>query len=174
MEIERKWMVNGWPEDLPLYCEQMMRQGYISVRPTVRIREEVLLREGKPEQTEHILCFKSGGGIARQEIEFPIAENHFRQLEELIGLPLIPKLRRTYELPDGLHLEVSLVDEGMPTEFWYAEIEYETVQEAEEWDPAVAGLEDYLSDEVTGQPGQSMGAYWEKTRAVQIREDTDD
>jgi len=26
------------------------------------------------------------------------------------------------------------------------------------------GLADYLSDEVTDQPGQSMGAYWEQTR----------
>ena len=45
MEIERKWMVNGWPEGenlpaLPLKEEFAMRQGYISVRPTVRIREE--------------------------------------------------------------------------------------------------------------------------------------
>ena len=42
MEIERKWMVKGWPEGLPLREEFAMRQGYISVRPTVRIREEAL------------------------------------------------------------------------------------------------------------------------------------
>ena len=42
MEIERKWMVKGWPEGLPLREEFSMRQGYISVRPTVRIREEAL------------------------------------------------------------------------------------------------------------------------------------
>ena len=47
MEIERKWMVNGWPEGegfpaLPLKEEFGMRQGYISVHPTVRIREEAL------------------------------------------------------------------------------------------------------------------------------------
>ena len=43
MEIERKWMVKGWPLEsaaLPMVREQTMRQGYISVRPTVRIREE--------------------------------------------------------------------------------------------------------------------------------------
>mgnify|MGYP000018479024 CR=1 FL=1 len=42
MEIERKWMVNGWPEGLAMEEEFAMRQGYISVRPTVRIREEAL------------------------------------------------------------------------------------------------------------------------------------
>ena len=53
MEIERKWMVNGWPEGLPLKEEFAMRQGYISVRPTVRIREEALTG-GK---THYVLCF---------------------------------------------------------------------------------------------------------------------
>jgi len=56
MEIERKWMVKGWPEGLPLREEFAMRQGYISVRPTVRIREEALTGG----RTDYILCFKSG------------------------------------------------------------------------------------------------------------------
>ena len=47
MEIERKWMVKGWPEGLPLRKEFAMRQGYISVRPTVRIREEALTEIGR-------------------------------------------------------------------------------------------------------------------------------
>lgn len=58
MEIERKWMVNGWPEGLALKEEFAMRQGYISVRPTVRIREEALTG-GK---THYVLCFKSAAG----------------------------------------------------------------------------------------------------------------
>lgn len=40
MEIERKWMVTGWPEGLPMTEDYRMDQGYISVRPTVRIRRE--------------------------------------------------------------------------------------------------------------------------------------
>ncbi len=65
MEIERKWMVTGWPEGLPLEEEFTMRQGYISVQPTVRIREEALTGGS----TDYILCFKSAGGLAREEIE---------------------------------------------------------------------------------------------------------
>ena len=30
MEIERKWLVEGWPQGLPLVEEFTMRQGYIS------------------------------------------------------------------------------------------------------------------------------------------------
>ena len=127
MEIERKWMVKGWPEGLPLREEFAMRQGYISVRPTVRIREEALTGG----RTDYILCFKSGGGLAREEIERSIDKELF---------------------------------DGQPTEFWYAEVEYPTVESALAWQPESCGLGDYLKDEVTNQPGQSMGEYWVETR----------
>lgn len=140
-----------------------MRQGYVTVYPTVRIREEA----EKGGSTEYILCFKSPpsrGGLSRKEIEFPITPEQFAQLEDLIGFPLIPKLRRSYRLADGLLLEVNLVDQGMETEFMYAEIEYETEEQARSWDPADSALSEYLNDEVTGQPRQTMGAYWQTTR----------
>ncbi len=162
MEIERKCMVQGWPEDLPLLYAQYMRQGYISVRPTVRIREEAMIGG----DTEYILCFKSGRGIVRKEIEMEIGKEKFDELEDLIGLPLIPKLRRTYQLPDGLKLEVSHVDEGLPTEFWYAEVEYPDEASARSWDPANVGLAEYLWDDVSEKPGQTMGEYWVQTREM--------
>lgn len=163
MEIERKWMVEGWPGELPLLETHRMDQGYISVRPTVRIRREAL----QGGDTELILCFKgapSADGLARQEIETRIDEELFGKLEALIGKPLIQKVRRTYLLPDGNRLEVNSVDEGMPTAFWYAEIEFKSEKEAREWKAETAGLRDYLSEECTGKPGSSMGSYWEKTR----------
>ena len=88
MEIERKWMVSDWPPNelgLPVLYEQSMRQGYINVRPTVRIREEAMTGG----DTEYVLCFKSGTGLVRKEIEMDISANKFRELEDLIGLPLI-------------------------------------------------------------------------------------
>ena len=161
MEIERKWMVSGWPEGLPLTEEFTMRQGYISVRPTVRIREEA--KTGG--ETAWILCFKSEGGLAREEIERPIDAGLFRDLEEkIIARPLIEKVRRSYRLPDGFTLEVNHVDAGQPGAFWYAEIEYPTVEAARSWVPDDPALAAYRAREVTGQPGQSMGAYWERTR----------
>ena len=138
-----------------------IRDSYISVRPTVRIREEALTGG----RTDYILCFKSGGGLAREEIERSIDKELFDDLEyKIIAKPLIPKLRRSYTLPDGSVLEVNHVDEGQPTEFWYAEVEYPTVEAARSWRPEAVGLAAYLNDDVTDQPGQSMGAYWEQTR----------
>ena len=46
-------------------------------------------------------------------------------------------------MPDGLTLEVNCVDKGLPTAFWYAEVEYKTEAQALAWDPAAVGLGDY-------------------------------
>ena len=160
IEIERKWIVSGWPDEaLTVTEEYTMRQGYISVHPAVRIREE----QPAGSVPAYILCFKSAGKLARKEIEIPIPQETFRELEELIALPLIPKQRRTYLLPDGLLLEVNHVDASAETAFWYAEVEFSSIEEAERWHPGGL-LSEYLSQEVTGKKGFSMGAYWEKTR----------
>ena len=163
MEIERKWMVTGWPAGLDAAQVYRMDQGYISVRPTVRIRREAL--DGGP--TALVLCFKGAPdatGMSRQEIETEIDADLFDKLESLIGRPLITKERRGYPLPGALTLEVNDVDPGQPGHFMYAEVEFPTRDAALAWDPARAGLADYLKEEVTGQPGATMGEYWEQTR----------
>lgn len=160
-EIERKWLVDGWPQGLAPCAEYEMQQGYLAVRPTVRIRREAQLGG----ETQHILCFKGAGSLSRKEIETEISPALFAELEVLIEKPLIPKLRRDYALPGGLVLEVNLVDEGSPTAFFYAEVEFGAEQEALSWQPPKA-LQGYLGREVTREPGQSMGAYWLATRGT--------
>ena len=113
MEIERKWMVTNWPDEksFPLTETYQMDQGYISVRPTVRIRREAL----QGGRTALVLCFKGAGTLSREEIETEIDADLFARLEHLIGKPLIKKERRSYRLPDGLTLEVNCVDKGLPS-----------------------------------------------------------
>lgn len=166
LEIERKWMVKGWPaagdgQPLPVLKEERMEQGYLSVEPTVRIRRE----QETGKEARYILCCKSrGDGLVRKETEFPISPEHFEQLEDVIGLPLVPKVRRTYRLADGHCLEVNAVDEGAATAFYYAEVEFRSREEAEAFDPGRVGLKEYLCDEVTHTQGMSMGAYWTRVR----------
>ncbi len=141
MEIERKWMVKGWPEGLPLREEFAMRQGYISVRPTVRIREEALTGG----RTDYILCFKSGGGLARRRSSAASTKNCLMIWNTRLSLNLSSRsCAAATPLPDGSVLEVNHVDEGQPTEFWYAEVEYPTVEAALAWQPESCGLGDYL------------------------------
>lgn len=160
MEIERKWLTDGWPQGLEEQRCILMRQGYITTRPTVRIRSEA-----SGDVTEYVLCFKGAAGpdgLAREEIETNIAPELFAKLEAFIGRPLIEKEQRRYALPGGLTLEVNQVDRGQPGEFFYAEVEFPTKEAALAWQPGELG--EYLSDEVTGKPGQSMAAYWTETR----------
>ena len=161
MEIERKWLVNGWPEGMEASSIYTMQQGYISVRPTVRIREEAL----QGGDTHYVLCFKgapSADGLSREEIETDVEQALFDRLRALIGKPLVAKEQRRYALPGGLWLEVNRVDRGQPGEFWYAEVEYPDEAAAHSWQ--AGALAAYLSREVTGEPGQSMGDYWLLTR----------
>ncbi len=160
MEIERKWLTQGWPKDKKPAAEYRMRQGYISLHPTVRIREEA-----GPDRTAYVLCFKGpagADGLAREEIETEIDPKLFERLQKFIGKPLIEKLQRRYLLEGGLVLEANQVDAGQPGEFFYAEVEFATREQALAWQPGE--LAEYLSNEVTGTPGQSMAAYWAATR----------
>ncbi len=162
MEIERKWMVSGWPA-LPLLYTEYQEQGYVhSDAPIVRIRME------SRQTTQYVLCFKSAGLLTREEIEINISREEFDRLSGLIGLPLIRKTRRVYQLHDGLKLEVNMVDEGLPTQFMYAEVEYQDEAQARAWRPEDNGLDDYLTDDVTEKPGQSMSAYWARTRLTSL------
>ena len=159
MEIERKWLVSGWPEERPARVIQM-DQGYIALRPTVRIR-----REAEGEAVRCVLCFKGApdaAGLAREEIETEISPELFRRLENFTGQPLIRKEQRRYPLENGLTLEVNQVDAGRPESFFYAEVEFPSREAALAWQPG--RWAQYLAQEVTGQPGESMAAYWARTR----------
>lgn len=160
MEIERKWLTDGWPQGLEEQRRILMRQGYITTRPTVRIRSEA-----SGDVTKYVLCFKGAAGpdgLAREEIETNIDPELFAKLEAFVGRPLIEKEQRRYALHGGLTLEVNQVDRGQSGEFFYAEVEFPTREAALAWQPGELG--EYLSDEVTGKPGQSMAAYWTETR----------
>ena len=158
MEIERRWLVDGWPEGAPAQVWHM-EQGYFAVRPAVRIRREA--RVGGPVQ--YVLCFKGRGGLAREEIELPVPEEDYTRLITLLSGPMIQKEQRRYPLPGGLTLEVSSVDPALDSGFFYAEVEFPDEDAARAWAPPEPWAA-YLSRETTGQPGESMAAYWARTR----------
>lgn len=159
MEIERRWLVNGWPE-LESSAVIFMDQGYFAVRPAVRVRREAL--ESGPCQ--YIVCFKGKGGLVREEIELPVNEAQYQSLAGMLSGPMIRKEQRRYPLPGGLTLEVNQVDPDLDTGFFYAEVEFPDEEAARTWNPPEE-LHAYLSRETTGQPGESMAAYWERTRS---------
>lgn len=154
MEIERKFLVDHFPENLPLLKEAVVYQGYLCTHPTVRIRSTQT-----SDRTSYVLCFKGEGTIARQEIELDLTQDQFFQLKDLLPAEMVRKDYKVYALPDGHRLECSLVDQGTPSEFMFAEVEFDTLEEAEQFCP-----NEYLSHEVTSDRSWSMSSYWEKYR----------
>ncbi len=160
MEIERKWLIDGFPTGLPLIDAAQVRQGYIATRPAVRIRERVSEQGGR-----WVLCFKGAGTLAREEVETDISRELFERLTAFTGNDLVTKDYRVYRLPGGEALEVSLVDAGRPTSFYYAEVEFPTVEAARAFTPPL-----FLGEEKTEDGSFSMSAYWRRTRAPQERD----
>lgn len=149
MEIERKFKLAAFPADLPLVVELDQYQGYLATDPEVRIRHTVNHTEGKET---YILCIKSTGDLVRHEVETAIEQDQFEELASMLAYPLIHKQLNAYRLPDGHVLECSVVDEGA---FSYAEVEFASEQEAQEWIPPV-----WLGREMTYEKGFKMRSYW--------------
>ncbi len=153
MEIERKFLMDGFPP-LPVVSEALMLQGYLCCAPVVRIRSKETAG-----QTDYKLCFKGQGTLMREEIELPIDAQTFQRLSALLPAPFIRKEWKTYALKDGLLLECSLVDSGTPNAFYYAEVEFESIEQAYAFVPP-----SYFGKEVTEDSSYSMNHYWQRTR----------
>ena len=149
MEIERKFLISGFPEGLPLLGEAVLEQGYLCTDPVVRIRSKE--QDGR---TTYRLCFKGEGRLVRQETELDLTAEQFAELQNLLRAPMVRKDFRVYALPGGERLECSLVDGA----FFYAEVEFPTVEAARAFTPPA-----FLGREVTEEEGFSMSEYW-KTR----------
>ena len=67
-EIERKFLLESFPTDLPLKEEKAIYQAYLSIDPEVRIRRNVV--DG--QEATHFLAIKSSGDLVRQEVEIPM------------------------------------------------------------------------------------------------------
>ena len=154
-EIERKFLIDSFPAELPLKEEFQVYQAYLSIDPEVRIRRNAV----GSQDTAYFIDLKSGTGMVRHEVEIPISKEHFYALAEMVARPFITKDFRIYHLPGGLELECSHVDKGTPNEFMYAEVEFPSIEAAESFEPLSVFKED-----VTYNPDYKMKNYWKRTR----------
>lgn len=154
-EIERKFLIDAFPDDLPLLHTQRVFQAYLSLEPEVRLRRA----EQDGQVTARSLTIKSGSGLVRREVRIDLSREQFDALAELLPQPFISKDYRVYRLPGGLELECSLVDEGTDTAFLYAEIEFPSVEAAKAFPPLPL-----FKQEVTENPAYRMNRYWKETR----------
>lgn len=168
LEIERKFIMEGFPENLKCLREVTIEQGYVSVEPEVRIHTATDRNTGV---TNYRLTMKGEGDLTRTEIKTSIDGDFYREAVELLGVPMIQKDYRSYELPvtmgskdetlpsSTLILEVCLVDPGTAHEFYYGEIEFESEKDAMHFTKISC-----LGKEVTNDPAYKMKNYWTRTR----------
>lgn len=90
MEIERKFLVDKRKvHELNFASEVVIKQGYLSSNPTVRVRIK---------GTHGFLTIKSSTrGISRQEFEYEIPAQDAEELLKLCGRNVLKKIRRTLE-----------------------------------------------------------------------------
>lgn len=161
-EIERKFLMDSLPTNLALKEEFQVYQAYLSIDPEVRIRRNVI----GGRDWAYFIAVKSNGELVRREVEIPISKDYFYALAEMVAHPFITKDFRIYQLPNGLELECSHVDKGLNTEFMYAEVEFPSVQAAEDFVP----LPNFTAD-VTSNSSYKMKNYWKRTRLSTEKED---
>ena len=125
MEIERKFLVKQLPDQLDRYPHDELCQAYVCTSPVIRVRKK---------NDEYILTLKSGGLLAREEIEMPIDASTFDHLKGKRDGMLISKTR--YKIPekDDLLIELDLFHEEYEG-FRMAEVECESGEQARAYTP---------------------------------------
>lgn len=155
MEIERRFLVSGFPDQEPIK-KAWVEQGYLCTGDVeARIRKTV-----NSDRTTYKLCFKSDGTLSRKEVEFEIDQIYYEQLLTLLKGAMIVKDYRVYALGDK-KLEVCEVDPGTIGNYYYAEIEFNSEEEAIKYDPSQIP---HFIKEVTYEKSYNMKNYWQVTR----------
>ena len=155
LEIERKFLINGFPEGLELIAEVEIEQGYVSFEPEVRVRKA---RDKYSGKEEYRITIKGEGELIRNEIETEITSDFYYDTADFLDVRMIKKEYRKYRFGQW-KLEVSLVDPGTDWEFYYAEIEFPTEEDAKEF---IAPS--YFGREITYNEDYKMKNYWKRTR----------
>lgn len=124
MEIERKFLVTQLPS-LEHYNSKKILQAYISIEPTIRIRQA---------DCNFFLTVKSKGGIIREEFELTITKDEFDSLLKKCEGNYIEKTRYLIPLENGLTAELDVFS-GHLDSLVTVEVEFSSLKEAEAFTP---------------------------------------
>lgn len=136
MEIERKFLISSVPDDLSQYKCRLIEQGYLSTNPVVRVRKD---------NEDCYLTYKGSGMLARHEENLPLTEDAYNHLIKKADGNIITKHR--YEIPDGTGKTIELdIFDGVFKGTIIAEVEFESIQEADSYTPPAWFIKDVTND----------------------------
>lgn len=153
LEIERKFIVTGVPNDVVVEKEYHILQHYLAVgNEEVRIRAR--LEEGVFDYT---LTVKSSGDLVRTEVCNVIEGRTYYQLLGLVDTDGIEKTRQVFQY-NGYTLELDTFENKIiqsTLTHKLVEIEFESVEEANSFVPP-----DWFGEEVTNDPNYKNKNIW--------------
>ena len=148
MEIERKYLIEKeqLPKNLSDYPFHRIEQGYLCTSPVVRIRRQ---------DDEYFLTYKSKGLMAREEYNLPLTKESYEHLIQKADGNIITKKR--YEIPDNSGHTIELdIFEGVFSGTILAEVEFDSVEEAERYNPPAWFKEDVTMNKMYHNSNMSM------------------
>ncbi len=125
MEIERKYLIENIPFSLSEYKCKSIEQAYLTTDPVVRVRKD---------EDEYYLTYKGSGLMAREEYNLPLKKESYETLLSKADGNILTKNRYLIPMNNGLTIELD-VFEGKFTGLMLAEVEFETIEEAENFTP---------------------------------------
>lgn len=125
MEIERKYLIDKIPFSLEGFCCRRIEQGYLCTEPVVRIRRD---------DDTYYLTYKSKGLMVREEYNLPLTQEAYEHLKTKADGRIISKLRYMIPLAGSLTAELDLFQDDLAP-LMLAEVEFDTVEEAEHFLP---------------------------------------
>jgi hypothetical protein len=128
MEIERKFLVKELPKGLECCNKLEIEQGYISEKPTIRIRkadERYILTV----KSKFGVCNNEGDPIVNNESETEITKKEYEALKEKLVCNTLRKTRYIIPLADGLVAELDVFKDRL-CGLVFAEVEFPSVEEA--------------------------------------------
>ena len=136
MEIERKFTINKLPNNLDQYPYLTLEQAYLNTDPVVRVRRE---------DDNFYLTYKGKGFLAREEYNLPLNEEAYYHLREKADGLIISKKR--YRIPYNEKLTIELdIFEAPLAPLVLAEVEFESIEEANAFTPPVWFEKDVTED----------------------------
>ncbi|HCT64884.1 MAG TPA: adenylate cyclase [Lachnospiraceae bacterium] len=125
MEIEKKYLATSIPFSLDCLKSKKISQCYISVDPTIRIRQS---------DQEYILTVKGSGLICREEFELFLTHEQYKKLLLKAETPILYKTRYFVPIENSLTAEIDIYQgnlQGLIT----IEVEFQSVYASETFTP---------------------------------------
>ena len=136
MEIEKKYLVKKVPDNLSEYKCRLIEQAYLSTNPVVRVRKD---------NEDYYLTYKGNGLMAREEYNLPLNKEAYEHLLAKADGNIITKHR--YEIPDKTCRTIELdIFDGVFNGTVIAEVEFDSIDEADSYIPPDWFLEDVTND----------------------------